>query len=155
MRLTKPATFSSFRTNPSSRPFCASNPDRAKSFADKWGYESVETDWRKVVESPDIDIVDIASPNDTHAEIAVTAAKAGKIVMCEKPLGRNPAESEAMVEGRRRRGRSQLGLVQLPPRSGRHVGETVDRRRPLRPDLPLSDSFPAGLDHYERPPAAR
>ena len=80
------------------KTICARNGDRARSFADKWGYESIETDWRKLVESPDIDLIDIASPNDTHAEIAIAAAKAGKMVMCEKPLGRTPAESEAMVK---------------------------------------------------------
>lgn len=77
---------------------CARNEDRAKSFAAQWGYASTETDWRKVVNSPDIDLIDIASPNDTHAEIAIAAAKAGKMVMCEKPLGRNAAESEAIVD---------------------------------------------------------
>ena len=76
---------------------CARNAARAEAFKSKWGYESVETDWRKLVESPEIDLVDIASPNDTHAEIAIAAARAGKMVMCEKPLGRNGAESEAMV----------------------------------------------------------
>jgi predicted dehydrogenase len=75
----------------------ARNVDRVKKFADNWGYESVETDWRKLVERKDIDVVDIASPNDTHQEIAVAAAKAGKMVMCEKPLGRTAAEAEAMV----------------------------------------------------------
>ena len=69
-----------------------------RAFAAQWGYESIETDWRKVVDSPEIDLIDIASPNDTHAEIAIAAAKAGKMVMCEKPLGRNAAEAEAMVE---------------------------------------------------------
>jgi predicted dehydrogenase len=77
---------------------CARNAERVKEFAAKWGYVSAETDWRKVVESPDIDLIDIASPNDTHAEIAIAAAKAGKMVMCEKPLGRNSAESEAIVD---------------------------------------------------------
>ncbi len=77
---------------------CARNPERVKPFADNWGYESVETDWRKLVERKDIDLVDIASPNDTHAEIAIAAARAGKIVMCEKPLGRNAAEAKAMTE---------------------------------------------------------
>ncbi|MGE0130499.1 MAG: Gfo/Idh/MocA family protein [Blastocatellales bacterium] len=77
---------------------CARNPERAQSFAANWGYESVESDWRKLVERKDIDLVDIASPNDTHAEIAVAAARAGKMVMCEKPLGRNAAEAKAMVE---------------------------------------------------------
>ena len=80
------------------KTICARSGDRARSFADRWGYESIETDWRKLVESADIDLIDIASPNDTHAEIAIAAAKAGKIVMCEKPLGRTPAESEAMVK---------------------------------------------------------
>jgi predicted dehydrogenase len=77
---------------------CARSPDRVKAFADKWGYASVETDWRKLIERKDIDVVDIASPNDTHAEIAIAAAKAGKMVLCEKPLGRNAAESKAMTE---------------------------------------------------------
>jgi myo-inositol 2-dehydrogenase/D-chiro-inositol 1-dehydrogenase len=77
---------------------CARNPERAKSFADNWGYDSVEADWRKLVERKDIDLIDIASPNDTHAEIAIAAAKAGKMVMCEKPLGRNAAEGKAMTD---------------------------------------------------------
>ncbi len=76
---------------------CARNGEKAAAFAAQWGYERFDTDWRKVVESPDIDAVDIASPNDTHHDIAIAAAAAGKIVLCEKPLGRNPAESEAMV----------------------------------------------------------
>ena len=69
----------------------------AEAFADNWGYSSFETDWRKLVARKDIDLIDIASPNDTHAEIAIAAAEAGKMVMCEKPLGRNAAESEKMV----------------------------------------------------------
>src|SRR5215471_16291864 len=77
---------------------CARNLERVKAFADKWGYTSVETDWRKLIERKDIDVIDIASPNDTHAEIAIAAAKAGKMVLCEKPLARNAAESKAMTE---------------------------------------------------------
>lgn len=80
------------------KTICARNSDRAKGFAAKWGYESAVTDWRELVESRDIDLIDIASPNDTHAEIAIAAAKAGKMVMCDKPLGRNAGESEAMVK---------------------------------------------------------
>jgi myo-inositol 2-dehydrogenase/D-chiro-inositol 1-dehydrogenase len=75
----------------------ARNADRVKKFAANWGYESFETDWRKLIERKDIDVIDIASPNDTHHEIAIAAAKAGKMVMCEKPLGRNAAEADAMV----------------------------------------------------------
>jgi len=77
---------------------CARNADRARKFASNWGYESIETDWRKLVERKDIDLIDIASPNDTHAEIAIAAARAGKIVMCEKPLGRTAREAVAMVQ---------------------------------------------------------
>jgi predicted dehydrogenase len=84
--------------SPKLKAVCARNVERARSFADNWGYESVETDWRKLVERKDIDLIDIASPNDTHAEIAIAAARAGKMVMCEKPLGRVAAEGSAMTE---------------------------------------------------------
>src|SRR5262249_38939860 len=77
---------------------CARNPGRLQKFAENWGYQSTETDWRSLVERKDIDLIDIASPNDTHAEIAIAAANAGKMVMCEKPLGRNAAEGHAMTE---------------------------------------------------------
>ena len=77
---------------------CARNVERVKSFAENWGYQSIETDWRKLVERKDIDLIDIASPNDTHAEIAIAAAKAGKMVLCEKPLGRNAAEAKSMTD---------------------------------------------------------
>jgi predicted dehydrogenase len=79
------------------KAICARDAERAKRFGDNWGYETVETDWRKLVERKDVDLIDIASPNDTHHEIAIAAAQAGKIVMCEKPLGRNAKEAEAMV----------------------------------------------------------
>jgi predicted dehydrogenase len=77
---------------------CARNPERVQSFAQNWGYEAVETDWRRLVERKDIDLIDIASPNDTHAEIAIAAAQAGRMVLCEKPLGRHAAEARAMTE---------------------------------------------------------
>jgi myo-inositol 2-dehydrogenase/D-chiro-inositol 1-dehydrogenase len=75
----------------------ARNADRVKAFAANWGYGSYDTDWRALVARKDIDVIDIASPNDTHHEIAVAAAKAGKMVMCEKPLGRNAEEASRMV----------------------------------------------------------
>ena len=75
----------------------ARNADRVKAFAANWGYESAETDWRALLDRKDIDVIDIASPNDTHREIAIAAAKAGKMVMCEKPLGRTAAEALEMV----------------------------------------------------------
>ena len=77
---------------------CGRTEANAKAFADKWGYESHENDWRKLVARSDIDLIDIAAPNDTHAKIAIAAARAGKMVMCEKPLGRNQTEARKMVE---------------------------------------------------------
>jgi predicted dehydrogenase len=77
---------------------CFRNEAKLKAFADQWGYESTETDWRKLIERDDIDAVDICTPNDTHAEIAIAAAKAGKMILCEKPLARNLAESKEMVD---------------------------------------------------------
>ncbi|MGH9809916.1 MAG: Gfo/Idh/MocA family protein, partial [Terriglobia bacterium] len=76
---------------------CARNEAKIKAFAENWGYESTESDWRALVDRKDIDLIDIASSNDTHAGIAIAAAEAGKMVLCEKPLGRTAAESERMV----------------------------------------------------------
>ncbi|MGH8514893.1 MAG: Gfo/Idh/MocA family protein, partial [Gammaproteobacteria bacterium] len=76
---------------------CARDEAKAKQFADKWGYASVETDWKKLVERKDIDAIDICVPNDLHAEIAIAAAKAGKMILCEKPLARDAKEALPMV----------------------------------------------------------
>src|ERR1051326_2297866 len=93
----KVGNFFDLPCRPVLKTICARNADRATAFAAQWGYQSVATDSRELVGSKDIDLIDIASPNDTHTEIAIAAAKAGKMVMCEKPLGRNAAEAEAMV----------------------------------------------------------
>ena len=77
---------------------CARNKDKASAFASQWGYESFETDWKKVISREDVDVIDICTPNDVHAEIAIAAARAGKMVLTEKPLSRNLAEGEQMVE---------------------------------------------------------
>jgi predicted dehydrogenase len=77
---------------------CGRDAAAVQAFADKWGYESVETDWRKVVERKDIDAVDICTPNNTHAEIAIAAAQAGKMILCEKPLAMDLVQGQAMVD---------------------------------------------------------
>ena len=79
------------------KAICGRSEPNVKAFADKWGYESVETDWRKIIARKDIDVVDICTPNDSHMEIAIAAAQAGKMIMCEKPLARDGAEGEKMV----------------------------------------------------------
>jgi predicted dehydrogenase len=70
----------------------------AKDAAARLGFENYSSDWRKVVEDPEIDIIDIVTPNDSHAEIAIAAAKAGKHVISEKPLARNAAEAKTMLD---------------------------------------------------------
>lgn len=75
---------------------CARSADDVKAFAARWGYESTETDWRKLIARKDIDAVDICVPNNLHKEMAVACAEAGKMILCEKPLAMNVAEGEAM-----------------------------------------------------------
>jgi predicted dehydrogenase len=61
------------------------------------GWENASTDWRAVVANPEIDIIDICTPNDSHAEIAIAAAQHGKAILCEKPLALNPLQAREMV----------------------------------------------------------
>ena len=76
---------------------CARNKDTIQAFANQWGYESIETDWRALLDRKDIDAVDICTPNNLHKEIAIAAAQAGKMILCEKPLAMNAAEGKEMV----------------------------------------------------------
>ncbi|MGE0374503.1 MAG: Gfo/Idh/MocA family protein [Planctomycetaceae bacterium] len=77
---------------------CARSKENIQKFADQWGYESVETDWKALLARKDIDAVDICVPNNLHKEIAIAAAQAGKMILCEKPLAMNTAEGEAMCQ---------------------------------------------------------
>jgi predicted dehydrogenase len=83
---------------------CGRNEGAVRKAADTYGWESVETDWRRLVENPEIDVVDISTPGNTHAEIAIAAAKAGKAVFCEKPIGNTLPEAEAMLAAVRESG---------------------------------------------------
>jgi len=77
---------------------CARDKNKLQAFAKKWGYQSTETDWRKLIARDDIDVVDIACPNDMHKDIAIAAAKAGKMILCEKPLSMDGPEGLKMVQ---------------------------------------------------------
>src|ERR671920_2316408 len=70
---------------------------RVADAAERLGWSSVETDWRRVLERDDVDLVDVCTPGDTHAEIAIAALEAGKHVLCEKPLANTVEEAEAMT----------------------------------------------------------
>lgn len=85
------------KLKPVMKAVCGRNEAAVKEFAADWGWESVETDWAKLVAREDIDLVDVGSPGDTHAEIAIAAAKAGKHVYCEKPLANSLEDCKKMV----------------------------------------------------------
>jgi predicted dehydrogenase len=76
---------------------CAREPAKLESMATRWGWEETERDWRNVVTRADIDVVDIAVPNALHAPIAIAAAQAGKIILCEKPLAISLEEAQNMA----------------------------------------------------------
>lgn len=92
------SNFFDLEYTPCLKAVCGRNEEKAKAFASRWGYESVETDWKALIARDDIDAVDICTPNNTHAEIAIAAAKAGKMILCEKPLSMNTAEGEEMAK---------------------------------------------------------
>ncbi len=94
----KVGNFFDLEYQPVLKAICARNADNAAAFAKKWGYESIETDWRKLIARDDIDAVDICTPNNSHAEIAIAAAKAGKMILCEKPLSMDGPEGVKMVK---------------------------------------------------------
>src|SRR6478736_4886408 len=89
---------------PVMKAICGRHADETAEFAKRFGWESHESDWKKVCERKDIDVVDIASPGGTHHDIAVAAAKAGKHVFCEKPLAFNLKDAREMLDAARKAG---------------------------------------------------
>jgi predicted dehydrogenase len=96
--------FFDLQYQPVLKAVCGRSGEKARAFADRWGYEGVETDWKRLIERRDIDLIDICSPNNTHAEIALAAARAGKWILCEKPLAMNGPEAKEMVDAVERAG---------------------------------------------------
>lgn len=89
---------------PVKQVICGRNEAEVRAAAEKYGWAEVETDWRRVVERPDIDLVDICTPNNSHAEIAIAAARAGKHILCEKPLALDVPQARAMLAAVREAG---------------------------------------------------
>jgi predicted dehydrogenase len=96
--------FFSPRLTPRMKVLCGRTPRKLATAARELGWEETATDWREVVARPDIDLVDIATPGDLHAEIAVAAARAGKAVLCEKPLANSVKDAEQMLAAARTAG---------------------------------------------------
>ena len=76
---------------------CGRNEGELAEFATRWGWAGTTTDWRAAVTSDDVELVDVATPNNVHAEQAIAALEAGKHVACEKPLAGTLADAEAMA----------------------------------------------------------
>ncbi|MCW2770319.1 MAG: dehydrogenase [Aeromicrobium sp.] len=93
---TAPAFFD-LPLTPRMTAICGRDADAAGDVARRFGWESVETDWRALLARDDIDVIDICTPGNTHAEIAIAALEAGKHVLCEKPLANTVQEAEAMA----------------------------------------------------------
>jgi predicted dehydrogenase len=93
---------------PVMKAVAARSKDKTEAFAKRWGWERVEDDWRKLIDAPDIDVIDICSPNNTHYEIAMAAAQRGKIVLCEKPLAINLAQAREMTQAVEKSGKPNM-----------------------------------------------
>ncbi|HUF24300.1 MAG TPA: Gfo/Idh/MocA family oxidoreductase [Vicinamibacterales bacterium] len=91
------APFFSPRLTPRLKVICGRNAANVERAARTYGWEEAATDWRQVVRRNDIDLVDVSTPGDSHAEIAIEAARAGKAVICEKPLANSVAEARRML----------------------------------------------------------
>jgi predicted dehydrogenase len=98
------ASFLPLQAPPTMAVLCGLDRARTEAAAARFGWREVSTDWHEVIARKDIDLVDIATPGDTHCEIALAALKAGKHVMCEKPLANNAADAKKMALAARRAG---------------------------------------------------
>jgi len=146
--------FFDLETEPVLKAACARQADRLQEFAARWGWESTETDWRRLVERKDIDLIDIASPNNTHYEIALAAAAAGKIVLCEKPLAMNGAQAREMTAAVEQAGVANMvwfnyrrvpaiALAHQVIAEGR-MGKTFHYRAQYLQDWTISPNLPLG-----------
>ncbi|QDV72210.1 Gfo/Idh/MocA family protein [Botrimarina mediterranea] len=96
--------FFDLELQPVMKSVCARDAAGTQAFADQWGWERADTDWREVVAAGDIDLVDVCTPGDTHAPIAIAAAEAGKHVFCEKPLANTLEDARTMLAAVRKAG---------------------------------------------------
>ena len=104
----KVARFFDVEPRPVMKAICARNEQELAEFAAKFGWESYETDWRKLVARPDVDVVDVSAPSNVHRDVAVAAAEAGKHVFCEKPLAFNLQQAREMLAAVRKAGVANL-----------------------------------------------
>ncbi len=130
------------------------NMERLQKFQAAWGYESIETDWRKIVEADDIDLIDVVAPNFLHKDMVIAAAQAGKMIICEKPLAMNYAEACEMADAVEKAGvasavsfcyrrNPSIALFKQIVDEGR-VGRAFHYRALYNQDYTISQKVPVG-----------
>jgi len=135
---------------------CDSNEKKVKEFAENWGWENIETNWHNMVDRKDVDLVDICTPNNTHYEIAMAAARDGKIIACEKPLAMNAEEAQLMTEAVEKSGKPNMvwfnyrrvpaaALTKQIIEEGR-IGRVFHYRAKYLQDYTISPDVPQGGD---------
>jgi predicted dehydrogenase len=139
---------------------CGVKESEVQPFAEHWGWKTHGTDWRRAVESDDIDIVDIVAPNHAHFEIAIAATEAGKIVLCEKPLALNAGQAFEMANAVQKSGKPSmtwfnyrripaLAMARDMIGSGK-MGSVLHYRGSYLQDWALNVKLPAGGDVFWR-----
>ena len=128
------------------KTLCGRDETGVRRAAEVLGWQSYETDWRRLVARDDIDLIDVSTPGHLHAEIAIAAAQAGKMVFCEKPLGNTAEEARRMLDAVEKSRRQERGLFQLPETPGGRAGPADDRGGGAGADLSLARDVLAGLD---------
>jgi predicted dehydrogenase len=133
---------------------------KAKEFAERWGWQETETDWRKLIERKDIDLIDICVPNSLHKEIAVAALKAGKMVATEKPLALNAGQGKEMVDAAVKSGKKTMvwfNQRRFPPVAlakqmidGGSIGRVFHYRATYLQDWTISADAPLGGSTFWR-----
>jgi predicted dehydrogenase len=98
------ARFFDIESQPVLKVACGRDEESLRAFAERWGWEETETDWRKVIERDDVDVIDISLPQHLHCAVATAAAKAGKHIFCEKPMALTVAEAQEMLIAAQRAG---------------------------------------------------
>ena len=156
----KVGQFFDLEHEPVLKVICDNNEKKVKEFAANWGWESVETDWRKMVERDDVDVVDICVPNNLHYEIVMAAAQAGKIIACEKPLAMNVDEAREMTEAVEKSGKPNMvwfnyrrvpaiALAKIIVDEGR-IGRVFHYRAKYLQDYTINPNVPQGGDSLWR-----
>lgn len=132
---------------PVKKVICGRAEHLVKQAAEEFGWEEYATDWKKVVEREDLDVIDIATPTNLHKDIAIAGLKAGKHVFCEKPLALNAGEAKEMLDAAEKAGVVHMLGHKLQKGARRRPCKEAYRRGQARPDISFQGRVPSGLDN--------